>query len=670
MKAVPVRELLKFTPIELLNGLTTDLNILFEDDVVQLVPYKEIIIMRYIMDINVLVPDIEIDSKYVLSNYYVNGFYTDKSINKLLEHIVTKIIFTKIKPNNDDKTILEEVFKLIWEINNRIYNEVVFSAIEYSGSMAIEDVLEIQMDDRLIDSMKQVALKKDVDSVNNTYRVLEDIIYNKKEIKENQIVKGYIAGTINANQVKQLLGSRGFVTEIDNHIFKYPISSSFTLGMDNIYDMAIESRSGAKALFISTRAVRISEYFAREMQLVTMIVEKLVDGDCGNTNYINWYVRGPEVTGKSDIDNMVGKEFLDPDTGEKGIVTKNHKHLEGKLIKIRSVFGCKLKDKRCICSRCFGDLSYSITKNTNLGHFCSTELSEKETQNMLSTKHHTGSAASRDIILDAQAEQYFIIRGGNSYHFKSCIFNPGKTRYELVIDQISGFGLKDLNPNIDVNKLNTTRITRIEDFYIHKVTDKGEEYIHIVVRDGNKFGNFTYTMLDYIIKNGYSMDNQDRYVIDLSKWESKTAVVEMPDIEFDYLTLVNQVKRLFKSMETDSIGVGYITPEALLQNTFDLVNYKLNLNIALLEVIIYGFTINNPENGDYSLSRDKEVIKLGNIQSVMRNRSLGAGYGWEMLTKTVLSPKSYKNHNGIRHPMDVIIKPQEVIMDLKRRNNR
>lgn len=213
MKAVPVRELLNFTPTELLNGLTTDLNILFEDNVVKLVPYKEIIIMRYIMDINVLVPDIEIDSKYILSNYYVNGFYTDKSINKVLEHIVTKIIFTKIKPNNDDKTILEEVFRLIWEINNRIYNEVVFSAIEYSGSIAIEDVLEIQMDNKLLDSMKQVALKKDVDSVNNTYRVLEDIIYNKKEIKDNQIVKGYIAGTINANQVKQLLGSRGFVTE-------------------------------------------------------------------------------------------------------------------------------------------------------------------------------------------------------------------------------------------------------------------------------------------------------------------------------------------------------------------------------------------------------------------------------------------------------------------------
>ena len=52
-KVVNVRELLGFEPKELLEGLRTNLNVKFEDNVVTNIPYKELIIMRYLMEMRV-----------------------------------------------------------------------------------------------------------------------------------------------------------------------------------------------------------------------------------------------------------------------------------------------------------------------------------------------------------------------------------------------------------------------------------------------------------------------------------------------------------------------------------------------------------------------------------------------------------------------------------------
>ena len=660
MKAVKVRELLKFKPKELLDGLKTDLTVLLEDNTVETINFREIIVLRYLFRLLEMFPKIKIENRHLLHHYYSsNNLFTSKTIPKWLEVAVKDIIEQVVKPANN-RTILIDVYREIWEINNAIYNDVVFGSLKYSSSVNIEEFLEIQVDDRLINSMKKVAKEQTPESVKESYNVLEDIIYNKKEISKNQIVKGYIAGTINQNQVKQILASRGFLTEINNRIYKYPIASSFCLGLSNIYDVATESRAAAKALSVATSSIQQSEYFAREMQLVTMIVEKLVDGDCGNKNYVDWYVKGSKEGEKSDIPNLVGKRWYNPKTKKEEIITNKDKHLEGQTIKIRSAINCLHPDPRCICTACFGDLSYAIPMHSNIGHYCSTEITEQMTQGMLSTKHHTGSASSGAIVLDQVAEKFFTV-SNNMYYFRSNILKQGKNSYYLIIDQRSGFGIKDLNNSVDVNKLNITRVSRIEEIAIREVGKDTDVVYPILITNNKRYGSFTYEFLDYIIKNGFVMDDEDRYVIDLSGWTKKEGVISIPEIEFDFKTLLDQVKKEIKNMKTDSLGVGYETPESLTQKLFDLLNTRLNINLALIEVIVYCFTVKDPDHGDYSLARGIKDKKLGKIKSIVKNRSLGAGYGWEQLIKLILSPRSYDGHNSVEHPMDVFIKPNEVI---------
>lgn len=663
-KVVNVRELLGFEPKEFLEGLRTDLNVKFEDNVVTNVPYKELIIMRYLMEMFKVYPSLQITSKYNLSNFFHNNMYTGDVLHNWMEVLNRDIIECIVKPNQD-RSLLEKGHVKMWEITNNIYNEVLDLILPFASSLSIEDLLEIQMDDRLLDAIKTLSVKQDGESVTNCYNVLEDIIYNKEEIKDNFIVKGYKANSINRNQAKQLVGPRGFVTEINNKIYKTPIASSFTLGLNNILEMAMESRSGAKALNMSHKAIQESEYFARELQIACMPIEKVVDGDCGSKKYMDWYMFPGDNTRKPDINNMEGIRFINPETGKEDILFKHHAPLvNGKKIKIRTALSCTLENSRHICSACMGELSYAMPINNNVGHYCVTSATEKITQGILSTKHLITSATAADIVLDDTSSMFFAIKNGSTYYFKN-IFD-GKTKYNIIIDQESGFAIKDLAPHANVHKFDPNRVAMLNTIILEKISPKGETELYpIQIKQGNRYGTLSHDFMEYISNNRYIMDDLDRYVISMDKWDYKKPLINMPEIEYDFLTLITLFRKELKFMDTDEIGVCKMTVERLLQTTFNIINYKLDFNLALLAVIIYAFTIKDPYNGDYSLARNVDEPLVGDLSTIISNRSLGGLYPWEEVISNILSATSF-NTNRFDHPLDVFFTPQQVINKLNK----
>lgn len=671
--AIKVRDLLSFEREYVRDTIRTNTPVLFEDNIVVKMTYKEIILQRYLLDVNNKIPDMPIISKYAMSNYYTAGHYTSRTFNDYFEVVMRDMVnflFRKV-----GRELQPVIFKEMWVTINRIYNEYVYEVLDNASSINILDFLEIQFKPNLIKAMQDVQLKLDSQSVQHTYEVLDDILRNDPLLKNNVIAKGYIAGTISANQIKQMLASRGFVTEIDSKIFKYPIASSFVLGMVDIYDLSIESRSGAKALFLSNKAVQSSEYFARELQLVTMIVEDLVDGDCGNNKYIDWFVKPKEITGKGDFKNLLGKKFINPVTNQEEVIENHHQDIiEGKVIKIRSVLHCRNNDPKTICTCCFGDLSYSMHKHTNIGHFCSTEVTEKLTQSILSTKHLTSSATTNGLQLHGDAQEFFRVKNKNSYAFKTGILKTtkSKTNFKLVLSQKAGFGIKDIIGGIDMYKLNPTNVTLIDMMYIVVTVDGKDQWYQINIEDTNKLGSFTYEFLEYIVNEGYVLDDNDNLVINLNNWDSADAILTMPELEYNFLALANQIKSAFKYMATIKNGTALETPESLLQNVFHIVNTKLDVNLAILEVIVYAFTVYDVVDEDgrginlnksYSLGRNVNDQRLMRIEDIITNRSLGAGYAWEKVVNNILSPKSFYGKNAVSHPLDVVITPNEVIKE-------
>jgi len=660
MKRVPIRKLLSIDAIAMRDGLKKSVVLVYEDDLEVKATANEVIITRFIIEIFNKLKDTPILSKYHITNYYSNGLYVAKTINKVFEAILADYT-SKHVANGGDKKYLEVVYEEMQHIINIIFNQLVHGRIEYATSLNIDDFLEIQMDDRLLDSIKRVDKDKTLDNINESYKVLDNVIRDEK-YSDNVIARSYIAGTVNPNQVKQMLASRGYVTEIDSSIFKVPISSSFTLGLNNVYDLAIESRSGAKALFLSNRAIQEAEYFAREMQLVTMFISKLVHGDCGSKDYVDWLVRDESYTGKSDLGNIIGKYYLNEETGVEEVITKDSTHLIGKIVKLRSVTTCKLARKDHVCSKCYGDLSYGIFDNTSLGHICSTTLTQQITQSILSTKHLTSSATSSNIVIDDIAKKYFSIKSKNGLALRTAVMGKARSKMSFIINQNEGFGLKDIGHASNIYKLNLGRVSRLELITIRIEHSTGKiEDIPIYVKQANRYGNFTHVFLKHVREVGYTLNENDDYIVDMSAFKTTEPIITLPQVEFNFLTLAKSIKKEFKSLEVVKGEYSKETPESLMQKVFDLVNFKLNVNIAVIEVIVAAFTIMSIKDDNYDIGRNSSDPQLAKISDILANRSLGGSLPHEKTKPMFMSPKSSYGRNAVDHPLDVLFMPSETV---------
>ncbi len=657
-----IQQLMKVDRYKLLDNCKSGGYVKYDDGVSVYMSNGEIILTRFLLEvIRVLPKDVilPISSQFTVLNYYTNDIYTSDTMNSFWSDLYKHMVNFYIREHGRSK-YMAKMFKKIIVNHNEVYNDIVYKVLEYVTDIDIRDFLEVQNDERLLESIYQCMEAKTVDTINHAYDVMDDVLRDKKYNK-NKIAEGYIAGVYNPNQIKQMLGPRGFVTEINSQLFKIPVTSSFVLGMKDLYELIIESRSGAKALYISTIAVEKSEYFAREWQLVTSIVDMLEDGDCGSTDYVHWKVRtADEAGGKSDLVNMIGKWYFDDKEQKLKVIEKGDNHLEGQTIKLRASHKCKLARKNSVCEKCFGDLSYGVFPHSNLGHITSTTTSGRITQNMLSTKHLSSSAKGGAVKASEIAKQFFTVKNGNNYHFRSSVNLQGRSKYRILIDQEEGFGIKDLNKNINPKKINPGRVSKIKSFYLEVENDKGEINIfEIKVKSSNIYGVLSKHFIAYLINYGYTLDDYERIVVDMKDWDKQYPVLYTPEMEFNFLELSKEIKSMFKYMQEPE------DMDAMVQKLFDTANSKLNINIALLEVIVYAFSCADVDNRDFRLGRGSSTAKACKIEDNIVNRSLGAAYGWERVVHIILNPYSYYGMNAIDHPLDVYIDPAATVKAYK-----
>jgi len=655
VKEIKVRRILDFQPDDFMHNLSSNIRVKYEDGVVIEHTPNELVINRYVFRLLEIAPLEVIRSGFNITKHYKNGYYAASSINKAFEAILEDVIAVYVTPNYD-RSILTQLYSEMYKIVNDVYNNVVCENIKHISTLNIEDFVELQDDPALLESIAEIKANPSEAGIEKVYNTLENVINNHPNRHNNYIAKGYISGTIAANQVKQLLGVRGYVTEIDGNIFKKPISSNFVLGLSDMYDIAVESRSGAKALYLSNKAIALSEYFAREMQLVTMAVEKLVDGDCGNTNYMSWLVRDAEGERKADIINLAGKKYIKED-GTIGTLKPTDTHLIGKTIKIRSALHCKMEDPSHVCTSCFGDLSNTIPPDSNLGHITLIVMTAVISQLILSTKHVIASAFSGGISLEGELGKFFTIKNKNTLAFKSTAFSRTTVSYSLSVEQSEGFGISDITQATDVRKLDPSRVSKVVSININ-ATDKNGNVTTtpLVIKQGNRTGSFSYEFLEYIKTVGYAIDSNECYCVSLDNWKPGVPIFVLQQVEYSYIDLAKAIKNEFKYMKNN-----HETPESFLQRIFDLVNSKLNINVSILEIVVYAFTAFDSDNGVYKLGRNSKEPRPAKMGKIVTNRSLGGALAWEETLETMTSAGSYYGRNNTDHLLDVMLMPNETL---------
>lgn len=711
---VDVRKIMNKSIEEIRDGLKTNLIVRFDDNVERELSSREVILNRYVWDVTLLFKNIPILNTFDITQYYEEGYYVSGTFNRAYEAIVKYIILNVLL-----KTGNRQPMAAIWEhiqiTFNRIYNEVIYSHLEYVSSLDIEDFLHIQMEPELIEVMRRVDSFDSEDKmgvsrvIDECYTILDKILRSSK-YHGNKVAQGYVSKTVKKGQVQQVLGCKGVITNLNNEMYKKAIGSTYTTGLTSIADMAIEQQTGAKSIMVSKTAVSQSEYLARKIQLVSDRLEHVINGDCGSTEYLEWYVK-PSVNtidGKSlpHFPTLIGKWYLNEETGKEEIITKDDRSkIEGKTIKLRSPLKCKCLEHGCVCSKCLGILAYNIPEHGHIGHISTVSFTEKLTQFMLSLKHNIASASSLPITINNEARRDFYTKDDDNLfvYLKSKVFEHDNDKGKLLYNNNSDYdlylkvagrsarGLADITPTTEVRKFSPFAVTALYDMWLIKINRETGvvNEIRVDITKDRKRGSFTIDFLEHIQALGekLQMDTEGNYIIPVRTkdvlWRLNDPIIQVPDIEFSYSNYAKAIGNIFGASgdittgkkstldDKDEDAKSINTQEGFLYRLFTEINEedksKMNINIGLLEVVTVEFSVNDYDKNDFRLPRYKsKTVSTRNIKNILANGSLGGAYAYQQHTDTMLSPGAFDMSHPVNHIMDVYLCPEEAIVDFKK----
>ena len=553
----------------------------------------------------------------------------------------------------------------------RLHNQAVIVSKQHVAPISLWDIIEIATHPEIKKAVSEISF--DSSSINAAYAVVERVMKTDKTIRSNGLVKAFFAKIINFQQICQIVAARGFPTEFDGRIFRTPIRSNYLNGVKDIYEFAADSCGARKALANSEKPLQEAEYFARRLQILTMSVERIAQGDCGSTKYLNWVVRPPQFDDSGamiyagDLEFMKGKYYLVEGETNYRTITGDDPNLHGKTLKIRSGIFCTHPDPHSICEVCFGQLSRNVSRFDNLGHIASATMTEQTSQSVLSTKHLVVSGVGAPIVMTSMRSKYFDLTPTKTGYILKKDYEPQHTC--IVVSPKEVIGLSDLREDVDLDEVNPERISYISSVDIITQHRGVTTNNNVELQQGNRKGVITLEFLKflkgkYIDYNKWEHDERNNFVFNLEGWDYSKPIFRLPSMEYSFSEHSQEIARTVESNMKD-IGDREKpeSPAATLQQLFNLVNAKLWVNLAALEVIVYATMI--PSKHNYAMARNAKHPIMGVAKRIIAGRSIGAAFAYERHTELLTNPKTFIPHNRPDSIFDVFVSPREVVSEYK-----
>ncbi len=213
------------------------------------------------------------------------------------------------------------------------------------------------------------------------------------------------------DQIKQLAGMRGLMTNPNGKIIEIPVKSCFREGL-SVLEYFISSHGGRKGLADTALKTADSGYLTRRLVDVSHNVI-IRDEDCGDVKGMEIEaIKGPKGEIIESLEDRINGRFtpvdiVNPTTGEV-IVAADTMITEDKAkeicaagiekVTIRSVFSCKAKYG--VCAKCYGkNMSNSLPVQVGeaVGIIAAQSIGEPGTQLTMRTFHTGGIASAGDI---------------------------------------------------------------------------------------------------------------------------------------------------------------------------------------------------------------------------------------------------------------------------------
>lgn len=633
---------------------------------------KETIYSSYAWDAVRRYPKTKLSKKFHVTDILKGERLGNSTHLKLLSEVICWGVMEAYRgdPNGPTKMELAE---LTYDLTNVMYNDFVRDFDEHVVSIDILDFIEIME----FPTVKAANESVTPITISQTYDVIKYALKKEPALANNPISIATRAGLVREGQVLQSLGPVGFITDIDSFMFNQPILRSFAQGLRKFHDSLILSRDASRSHFFATEPLKDAEYSARKLQIVNMIIENLHPGDCGSRHYLRWRIRdavyndkGKEIR-KADLKLLDGKIYLDEDTGTYKVLRPWDKHLLGKEIKMRSpVAGCNHPDPYGICETCFGDLSNSIVSKTNLGHLCSASMNAKASQLVMSVKHYVGNAEVDAIVVPPEYKKFLeVSEDGSSWRLHHEL--EGKN-IKLVVAAADVPGITDIMNVEKVSDLLMSHISEIDTVGLLYTQDLGngkeiEQFIFpIPVAVDRRKASMSFDFMEHIREYRPTFNERGNFVFDLSAWDPSKNMLSLPLRQFNMSDHAKAITAAIESSKAKQKERAIMSsPEVAVEAVYDLVNSRLDVNLALLEVIVLGTMVVSVEDRNYNVPKGGETKGLGVTAVTIPNRSMSGAMAYEKHVETMMTPSSFFRENRPSSPLDVCFKPFEVMEDEK-----
>lgn len=609
-----------------------------------------------------------------VSHHMGNEFPSADTVPKILSKIVHDMHYVYFHPqsnrNHDKCYDREEVWREVKDVSNNIYNVLSIFLEEWHVSINAFHLLELYTHPPIKEVRSNIQPNQL--SISRAYDQATRILMKDPSILNNPIVRGLRSKQIKMGQFLQILICRGYLTDADQVIFRKPIITGFFEGLTQLHDIMIESCSAKKALLFTKKPLRIVEYFNRKMQLSATVVDKLLWEDCGSDQYVEFRVDS------SNLKYLEGSLYLDED--EKLVPVRiTDDHLKGQTIRMRSPMYCKHRGNGAVCHVCFGELAWAIPRETSLGHVSATELCREGSQRTLSVKHLDGSSETEEIVIDEEHAPYIQVAVADPNDPDNMVidenalgeevpqstressllkFNPRleKMKAKLVLSAEqdknleNGANLAGMTSDTQVERVNLHRFTAFREVQLTVTNLREESYdVFIPVSQGARHGSLSRIMLTYIKENGYTVNEEGNFVVDLDKWDFAAPAFSLPRRHASTLDFMAAVEAFIRSPSKKSerngfngkMLTGYDDPQAALVDFAELVNSQLFVNIKHLEVILLTLMRPADDPDDYRLPQFGVPVKFEEHRTLMQYRSMGQSMAYERQPDMIEDPDSY-----------------------------
>lgn len=329
---------------------------------------------------------------YVLTNNLLS-FMNDKVTYKKTKMTEGRKVFNECLPDDfrpiNDNIDKKKLKNILDELKENYDNETIKNCLDaikktgfkystlYGSTMSLDKFDLSNKNELLEDIYGKESIQEQLKEVQSDH-IEEDL---SKQFYYSPIIKSGARG--DWQQVKQVVLTRGFISNFKGKIMEQPIKGCLVDGL-NEQEFFYSTYGCRKGLLDVALNTGNSGYLSRKLIMSMANLQLDYDNDdCGTTDYLDVHVEDEHKA------KMLIKRYYVDNNDNLNLITKdNYKDIVGKKIKIRSPVYCRTYG---VCRKCYGELE---TNSKYIGIISAQSLGERATQLVLRTFHTSGVAST------------------------------------------------------------------------------------------------------------------------------------------------------------------------------------------------------------------------------------------------------------------------------------